>query len=203
MSRFGLILFTVAAAWMAHIYTEGRYLKQIMIQKKYVEMAAVGLGALFLYWLFTKNPTHARKIIESSHEYMKYMPVDPAASSIIRPILNFTTQDWGSTLLGGTGAAAAATYPVVSLENRLQQSGGGSGGGVHDTTKTKRVVSETKKKYVAAKQGWKCSQCGTQLSAWFEVDHKRPLYDGGNNTVDNLRALCRECHGEITAFAKM
>jgi len=203
MSRFGLILFTLAAAWMAHIYTEGRYLKQIMIHKKYVEMAAVGFGALFLYWLFTKNPTHARKIIESSHEYMKYMPVDPAASSIVRPILNFTTQDWGSTLMGSGAAAAVATYPVVSLENRLQQSGGVGGGSEGGTTKTKRVVSETKKKYVAANQGWKCSQCGKQLSAWFEVDHKRPLHDGGDNTIHNLRALCRECHGEVTAFANM
>ena len=36
----------------------------------------------------------------------------------------------------------------------------------------KRSVSETKKKYVASQQGWKCAGCSSQLDATFEVDHK-------------------------------
>jgi hypothetical protein len=63
---------------------------------------------------------------------------------------------------------------------------------------TKRSVSETKKKFVAAQQGWKCGKCNNQLTAWFEVDHKVRLEYGGSNEVGNLVALCRECHGEKT-----
>jgi rubredoxin len=65
---------------------------------------------------------------------------------------------------------------------------------------TKRSVSETKKKYVASQQNWRCNDCNDQLKAWFEVDHVVRLEHGGSNHVDNLVALCRECHGKKTAF---
>jgi hypothetical protein len=65
---------------------------------------------------------------------------------------------------------------------------------------TKRSVSETKKKFVAAQQSWKCSHCDRQLPAWYEVDHIVRLEHGGSNNVDNLVALCRDCHGKKTAM---
>ena len=63
---------------------------------------------------------------------------------------------------------------------------------------SKRSVSETKKKYVASSQSWKCGYCNNQLDASFEVDHKIDLQDGGSNHVDNLIACCRNCHGKKT-----
>ena len=71
------------------------------------------------------------------------------------------------------------------------------------TSSTKRCVSETKKKFVAAQQGWKCNKCNQQLSAWFEVDHTVRLDNGGTNHVNNLVALCRNCHGEKTAMENL
>ena len=68
---------------------------------------------------------------------------------------------------------------------------------------TKRSVSETKKKYIASQQNWKCKHCQNQLSAWFEVDHKIRLEHGGTNEVNNLEALCRECHGKKTAMENL
>ena len=68
---------------------------------------------------------------------------------------------------------------------------------------TKRSVSETKKKFVASRQSWKCGDCGDQLNAWFEVDHKIRLEYGGSNHVDNLVALCRECHGKKTTIENL
>ena len=65
---------------------------------------------------------------------------------------------------------------------------------------TSRSVSGTKKKYVAANQQWKCHDCHAQLDAWFEVDHKVRLADGGSNHIDNLVALCRNCHGKKTTL---
>ena len=68
---------------------------------------------------------------------------------------------------------------------------------------TKRCVSETKKKYVASSQDWKCFKCRMKLPAWFEVDHKIRLDRGGTNEVDNLVAFCRNCHGEKTAMENL
>jgi 5-methylcytosine-specific restriction endonuclease McrA len=68
---------------------------------------------------------------------------------------------------------------------------------------TKRSVSETKKKYVASSQNWKCGECKQQLKAWFEVDHKIRLENGGSNHIDNLVALCRDCHGQKTTIENL
>ena len=68
---------------------------------------------------------------------------------------------------------------------------------------TKRSVSETKKKFVASQQNWRCHDCNQQLQAWFEVDHKVRLDSGGSNHVDNLVALCRNCHGKKTAMENL
>lgn len=64
--------------------------------------------------------------------------------------------------------------------------------------KKKRSVSEKVKKVVASNQKWRCKQCEELLSASYEVDHICPLYKGGTNEINNLQALCRNCHGEKT-----
>ena len=89
-------------------------------------------------------------------------------------------------------------------ERKILGSGGPGpmmGGGA--VKATKRSVSETKKKYVASMQDWKCGKCRQKLSAWFEVDHVVRLEHGGGNNVENLIALCRECHGQKTAMENM
>ena len=105
-------------------------------------------------------------------------------------------------MAGGTTAAGGG-YSMMNMllpnqnaqqESRLMQSG---------KRGTKRSVSETKKKYVAARQNWKCGDCSEQLSAWFEVDHKVRLEYGGSNHIDNLVALCRECHGKKTTIENL
>ena len=63
--------------------------------------------------------------------------------------------------------------------------------------------NETKKKYVAANQNWICKHCGKQLPAWFEVDHVVKLEYGGSNGIENLEALCRDCHGKKTALENL
>ena len=62
----------------------------------------------------------------------------------------------------------------------------------------KRNVSESKKKYVASNQKWRCGNCNNILDATYEVDHIIPLYKGGNNDLTNLMAMCRNCHGNKT-----
>ena len=57
--------------------------------------------------------------------------------------------------------------------------------------------------FVASQQNWKCGKCNTQLAATFEVDHKLDLQFGGTNHVNNLVALCRNCHGEKGMMHKL
>jgi 5-methylcytosine-specific restriction endonuclease McrA len=64
----------------------------------------------------------------------------------------------------------------------------------------KRSVSETKKKFIASNQNWKCGECKEMLKAWFEVDHIQRLDQGGSNDISNLVALCRNCHGKKTSM---
>lgn len=61
-----------------------------------------------------------------------------------------------------------------------------------------RKVSDQLKKIVASQQRWNCRKCKNILDATYEVDHIIALEDGGNNDIQNLQALCRNCHGKKT-----
>lgn len=208
--RMEIIIFLITAFLVANVYTDGKYWKLLLSWKKYYQMAGIVLGAFVLYWLLKKNPKRANEMIRTSNEYLKYLPIDNTTSSFISPILDFTAkQSYGEA--AATGAVAGATNPILNLfqpgptyaEKRILQSGGTVTDEPPLRQKTKRSVSETKKKFVASKQNWKCGDCGEQLSAWFEVDHKIRLEYGGSNHIDNLVALCRECHGKKTTIENL
>jgi len=195
--RFEILLIGITLFIVANIYSEGKYLKLVYSWKKYYQMAGVVFGAFMIYWLIKKNPAQAGQILTASNDYIKYLPVDKNTSNMISPILDFTSrQQFGggqSSMTEEVSSAHLDPRQRIS-ENKLMTSG---------KTGTKRSVSETKKKFVASNQNWKCGTCGNQLNAWFEVDHKIRLEYGGSNQVDNLVALCRECHGEKTAMENL
>jgi hypothetical protein len=115
-----------------------------------------------------------------------------AGASLAEGVAGAMAGATGGGKSGGTLGAMGGGGSVSPAERRVLNSGKGS---------SKRSVSETKKKYVAAQQGWKCGDCQRQLPAWFEVDHVIALEHGGSNHVDNLVALCRDCHGKKTAMS--
>ncbi len=43
----------------------------------------------------------------------------------------------------------------------------------------------------------KCKARGRIVAAT-QLDHRRPLWDGGSDTADNRQGLCDECHDEKT-----
>ena len=67
----------------------------------------------------------------------------------------------------------------------------------------KRNLNETTKKVVASNQKWTCNMCYKMLDASYEIDHTIPLYKGGTNNLENLQALCRNCHGLKTINDKL
>ncbi len=136
-----------------------------------------------------------------ANNMVKYMPINKTSMNMINPIMDFTMNDQTGGGGGGggegtrTGAFMSSFMDSNNMnEKRILQSG---------KKATKRSVSETKKKFVASQQNWKCGDCQNQLTAWFEVDHIERLEYGGGNDVGNLVALCRECHGKKTAMENM
>jgi len=191
--RLELMILLIAGFFMANIYTDGKYMTMLLSWKKYYQMTGIAIGALMLYILLKKNPLRAKEIITTSNDYIKYLPIDKNTSNFISPILDFTTKQGFISDNNNQPILSLSNQSQVA-EDRIMKSGKQS---------TKRSVSETKKKFVASRQGWTCGDCKNQLTAWFEVDHVLRLEYGGSNHVDNLVALCRECHGKKTTMENL
>jgi len=210
MIKVEYIVFIITAVLIANIYYDGRLMKMFQSNQKLIKMATFGFVGLSLFLFLRRNPENSRQLLFHANDIIKYMPISKGTADMITPFFDFTrgvpTPNGGVAMTGAmTGAIAGAMTggtPVVQpsssmggstpAERRLLNSGKGS---------SKRSVSETKKKYVAAQQGWKCGDCQRQLPAWFEVDHIIALEHGGSNHIDNLVALCRDCHGKKTAMS--
>jgi hypothetical protein len=192
--KLELIIFAVTAFFIVNTYYDGKYVQIMKSWKKYYQMIMIGFVGLSGYIFMRKYPGHTRSLFTHANSIIKYMPIDKDAGDLLSPLFK----------MGGSGDE------MTSQQMRVMHSGGtgtdimaGAGTSASPSKTTKRCVSETKKKYVAAEQGWKCGACKNQLPAWFEVDHKIRLDNGGSNHVDNLVALCRDCHGRKTAFENL
>ena len=230
--KIELLILGITVFLMYNAYHDGKFLKKLLTYKKYYKIAMFGLLGIGIYLIIKRNPNDSRKILMNANNIVKYMPIDKSSLDMISPILDFTTQGQnGGYNLGNSGNSGNASFMndltnqtggtqhpygsgffrnlgIQPSEKRILQSGYTNGEQnntreLNGKKATKRSVSETKKKYVASLQNWKCGHCQNQLNAWFEVDHKMRLENGGGNEVDNLIALCRDCHGKKTAMENM
>ena len=206
--KIEFIIFIITALLIANTYYDGKLVKLFNTIKhsKYLKMITFGFAGLSIYLFLKKNPKNSKEFLGQANEMIKTLPMTRDSASLIAPFLNLTnsksfndtnTSVWGgggggSSNSSSTGADGGNTFQ--SQINRMMQSGKGS---------TKRSVSETKKKFIAANQNWICKDCNKQLPAWFEVDHVIALHNGGTNEIDNLVALCRDCHGKKTAMDRL
>lgn len=58
----------------------------------------------------------------------------------------------------------------------------------------RRKITVKMIKIMGARQQWKCIECRNLLSDNFEVDHRVPLFDDGPDCLENMDAICQECH---------
>ena len=218
--KLEILVVLITAFFIANTYSDGKYLKIVKSWKKYYQMAGIGFVGLSAFLFMRKHPLQTKSLLCHANGILKYMPIDKEAGDFLTPILDMTkTNGLFSSMAGtGTGAGAGTGAGTGAGMGAGMGMGAGTGAGMYvspqekrmlnsgrqnQAAKTKRCVSETKKKYVAAQQGWNCGNCKKQLPAWFEVDHKIRLDNGGSNHVDNLVALCRDCHGQKTAFENL
>jgi len=195
--KLELFIFGIAGFLLYNIYHDGKYSKIFVSYKKYYQMGIVAIIAISLYLMIKRNPAQSKNMLLYTNNMIKYMPIDKSSMDMISPIFDFTSKANSSFMDSynrGMNSDFQYNPVLVSQQQRMNLSG---------QKVTKRSVSETKKKYVASMQDWKCGQCNNKLSHTFEVDHKIRLEHGGGNDVANLVALCRECHGEKTALENM
>ena len=194
--KLELIIFVIAGFLLYNIYHDGKYSKIFVSYKKYYQMGIVALFAISLYVMIKRNPGQTKNMLLCTNNMIKYMPIDKSSMDMISPIFDLTNNantnatSFMTALNGGAGID-----PVLGSQQQRNLLSGQKA--------TKRSVSETKKKYVASIQDWKCGQCNNKLKHTFEVDHKIRLEHGGGNDVTNLVALCRDCHGDKTAMENM
>jgi hypothetical protein len=191
--RLEIFVLGLTAFFVYNAYTDGKYTKMLLSFKKYYKMifyVCLGVG---IYVLLKRNPNQGRNMLLYANNMVKFLPIDKSSMDMLSPIIDFTSKNDNDDecfmeSLNGIGSSQMCN------ERRILSSGKNG---------TKRSVSETKKKYVAANQDWKCGNCKSQLDHTFEIDHKIRLEYGGGNDVQNLIALCRNCHGRKTANENM
>ena len=183
-----LLIICITGFLIFDTYHDGKYTQKIVGARKYFKMATYGFVGISLYLFMKKHPTKAQGMMHNISEIARYMPVDSNTKDVLTPLFDLTNgrDNLYSKIETFKNLTNVKQTPQF---NRMLNSGMGT---------TKRSVSETKKKYVAAQQNWKCDNCKNMLTASFEVDHKIELQFGGSNHVSNLVALCRNCHGEKT-----
>jgi len=201
--KIELVIIVVTAFLIYNTYHDGKYTEMVYKNKKGMQIAFYAIMGVSLFLLMRKSPARGRQLLLHANDAIKYMPIDKQSARILSPILDFTIRDSGeNTFMSNLNPMRQPQQQGGQcIEKRILSSGKLNGTG--NNKATKRSVSETKKKYVASMQGWTCGDCRQKLNAWFEVDHKVRLEYGGGNEVDNLVALCRNCHGKKTAFENM
>ena len=199
--KLELFIFGITAFLVFNTYYDGKYLKVFHSWQKEIKMSTFAFVGLSLYIFLKKNPGQSQSMLSHANDIIRYMPISRSSADMLSPFLDFANNksmfqdgdgDGGNSDLGGSGSGSGSGRREAQMEARIRSSGRNNA--------TKRSVSETKKKFVAAQQSWKCGHCDRQLPAWYEVDHIVRLEHGGSNNVDNLVALCRDCHGKKTAM---
>ena len=195
--RLELIIFGITGFLIYNAYYDGKYTKMLLAYKKYYKIIFISFAAICFYLMIKRNPMQTKNMLLYTNNMIKYMPIDKSSMDMISPIFDLSTK--GNSFMEGLNSEFMSLQnpgynydPVIVAQQQRTM-----------LKTVKRSVSETKKKYVASMQDWKCGQCNKKLTHTFEIDHKIRLDHGGGNDVTNLVALCRECHGEKTAMENM
>lgn len=178
--KIELIIIIITGVLIFNLYHDNKYFEIIKSWKKYYQMILIGLVGITLIILIRKNPKDTKSLLYYTNNLIKFLPINKEYKNLIDPLISNPDNNLKSD--------------SKINSSKILNSGGNS---------NKRSVGETKKKYVASKQNWICKGCNTQLEAWFEIDHVIRLENGGSNHIDNLVALCRNCHGKKTAMENM
>lgn len=195
--KLELFIGIIILVLITNIYYEGKIMSKIFSYKKYYKMIIIVFSGLCVYLYIKKFPQYSKDFFLNANNYINYLPIDSNTKSVMKPIIDFTGKSFSESISANQGNIYNNNYN--NYNNLLHQ----QKNLLKPTKSNKRSVSETKKKYVASMQNWKCKHCQKMLPAWFEIDHVQKLEYGGSNDISNLEALCRDCHGKKTAMENL
>ena len=197
--KLELFILIITIIVIANTYYDGRLFNKLKSYQKYYKIILFAFIGLCVYLYLKKSPQNYKEFFSNANGYIKYLPIDRNTTSILTPIIDFTGKALGDSMKSNYNYNNYNNNNINNYQNLTQQ----QQKILRNSKSTKRSVSETKKKFVASSQNWCCKHCQKQLPAWFEVDHVMKLEYGGTNNIDNLEALCRECHGKKTALENL
>ena len=174
-------IFIITAFLIFDTYHDGKYTAWLLSGRKYYKMILYAFVGISLYMFMKKHPNESRGLLSNASELVRFLPIDSNAGDLLTPIFDFTNVNNKLESFKNT-----QQYITPQMKRMV-----GSGNNAN-----KRSVSESKKKYIASQQNWKCAYCNNQLDYTYEVDHKVELQDGGSNHITNLAAVCRPCHAK-------
>jgi hypothetical protein len=181
--KLELIVIFITGFFIINLYYENKYIDILKSWKKYYQMGGMAFAGLSTYLFLKKYPNDTRTLLQSVGGVITQLPIEKNTQDFLSPFIT------------------NSQYIKPQIKRMLNS--GNHNINNSNNNNIKRSVSETKKKYVASQQNWTCKMCKKQLPAWFEVDHKIRLDSGGSNNVDNLVALCRDCHGKKTSMENL
>ena len=179
--KLELLAILITGFFIVNLYYDNKYINILKSWKKYYQMAGIAFAGLSAYLFLKKYPNDTKTLLQTASGVINFLPISKQTQDIITPFID-------------------TPQYIKPQVKRMLNSGNNNN---NNNNKVKRSVSETKKKFVASQQNWNCGMCKKQLPAWFEVDHKIRLDSGGSNNVDNLIALCRDCHGKKTSIENL
>ena len=191
--KIEFLVLVITGFLMVNTYYDGKYVEILKKWTKYYKIIGYGFIGFTLYLYIKKYPRKSQGLVTSASNLVRCIPVDKNTKDILTPLIDFTKSKEQTSKIFKITEPFGSSYESPQFK-RMMQSG---------KKANKRSVSETKKKYVASSQNWKCKKCNQQLDASFEVDHRIDLQFGGSNHVSNLEALCRNCHGKKGLLHKL
>jgi 5-methylcytosine-specific restriction endonuclease McrA len=64
----------------------------------------------------------------------------------------------------------------------------------------RQKINQNKRIKIAASQKWRCNHCNMLFNeGGWDINHKLRVALGGTNNIENLEALCKNCHGIVTS----
>ena len=168
-------IFIITVFLMVDTYYDRKYTQWLLSGKKYYQMLTYGMIGLSLYVFIKKHPTESRNMMSNAADIVKYLPIDSNTTDLLTPIFDFTNVN---NKLSSYQENFQSNMVQTPQMNRMM------GSGLPNST-TKRSVSETKKKYVASQQGWKCAGCKSVLDAT-SCNNLAPVFSKGSSSSISL-----------------
>ena len=128
-----LIILLITGALLYNVYHENFLFKSFEKYKKYYKMGAIVIAALGFYVIINKNPAKGYSTLKAAQQYINVLPIDKNSKDFLKPFMSLS--------------------PEEKAVQRILTAG----------KSNKRSVSETKKKFVASNQNWKCNYCDDNI----------------------------------------